>query len=454
MGMTVTPREHWGSKLGFILAATGSAVGLGNIWKFPFMAGMSGGAAFVVVYLVFVAAIGVPVLLMELAIGRRTEKDPVGAYKAVDRTGRFWIAGALGVLAGFVILSFYSVVAGWCMAYVVKAATGVFAGFTNPEDAGAHFGAFIAAPGPSIGYHALFIALCVGVVMGGIKGGIEKAAKLLMPALLVILLLLVVRGLTLPGSGAGLEFLFRSDLSKIANDPAILLAALGHAFFTLSLGMGAMITYGSYLNPDDNLTNSAFAVAILDTLVALLAGVAIFTAVFAFGLDPASGPGLIFNVLPVVFTQMPAGALFGVLFFLLLAIAALTSGISLLEVVTAYFVDEWKMPRKRAALLFGIAIFVLGVPSALSNGGPLSGLSILGLSFFDAADALSFKILLPVGGFLLAVFTLFVWGVEPFVAEVRRGGGVMLSPNLTRFLLVLVILLVGITLIAGLLGRV
>jgi len=452
--MTVTPREHWGSKLGFVLAATGSAVGLGNIWKFPFMAGMSGGAAFVLVYLVFVAAIGIPVLLMELALGRKTEKDPVGAYKAVDRTGAFWVAGGLGVLAGFVILSFYSVVAGWCIAYVVKAAGGVFGSFTSPDDAGAHFGAFIAAPGPSLGYHALFMALCVGVVMGGVKGGIEKAAKLLMPALLGILILLVFRGLTLEGSGAGLAFLFQSDLSKITDDPTTLLAALGHAFFTLSLGMGAMITYGSYLDRDDNLTSSAFAVAILDTGVALLAGVAIFTAVFAYGLDPAAGPGLIFNVLPVVFAQMPAGTIFGLLFFLLLAIAALTSGISLLEVVTAYFVDEWKMPRKRAALLFGGAIFLLGIPSALSNGGPLSDVSILGMSFFDAADTLSFKILLPVGGFLLATFTLFVWGVVPFVEEVRQGGGAMLSPNLTRFLLVLVILLVGITLIAGLLGRI
>lgn len=443
-------RELWGSRAGFILAATGSAVGLGNIWKFPFMAGMSGGAAFVLVYLVCVALIGFPVMLLEFALGRRTRKDPVGAYRAVDRTGLFWVAGAIGVIAGFVILSFYSVVAGWCLGYVFKALNGTFASFTDSGAAAEHFGAFAANPTPAIGFHAVFMLLCIVIVSSGVKCGIERAAKFLMPALLVILLVLVFRGLTLPGAGEGVAFLFSADLAKI--DGWTTLKALGHAFFTLSLGMGAMITYGSYLPERTNLLSAALLIAFLDTLVALLAGLAIFTAVFAFGLAPDGGPGLIFNVLPVVFSQMPGGVFFGFLFFVLLSIAALTSGISLLEVVTAYFVDERGWARRRAALGFGVIIFLVGLPCALSVGGPLTT-EIFGRSFFDAADYLSFTVLLPLGGLLITLFTLTVWGVGDFIAELKKGSDVSLSIPGMRLLLVVVAVLVLITFWAGFAGK-
>ncbi len=513
-------REQWGSKAGFILAAAGSAVGLGNIRKFPFIAGMSGGAAFVLIYLVCVALIGFPVMLLEFTLGRQTQKNPVGAYRAADRPGGLWfLAGAMGVFAGFVILSYYSVVAGWCLGYVWKALMGTFQNFHEPAQAAAHFEKTAALTRWAIGYHLLFMAICVGIVIGGVKRGIERASKILMPSLVLILILLVVRGITLEGASEGLTFLFKPDFSKIQGDT--ILVALGHAFFTLSLGMGAMITYGSYLSRKDNLVVSAFTVVLLDTVVALLAGIAIFTAVFAYGLEPAAGPGLIFHVLPAVFSEMPGGAIFGLLFFLLLSIAAITSGISLLEVVTAYYVDDRGWSRTQATLTFGFVIFLLGVPSALSFGHlagwhPLEQAALISIiigvlgcmlalllgcfdfregrtrvpekaitiglfggclsmiiggfwgrfppflngwarsswTFFDFADYFSFKYLLPLGGLLLAIFALRVWGVETFVTQLRQGGRAVPSAGVMRWILVLVVVLTIITFIAGLAGKV
>jgi len=481
-------REQWGSRAGFILAATGSAVGLGNIWKFPFITGESGGAAFVLVYLVCVLLIGFPVMLLEFALGRRTRKNPVGAYKDTDKPGGAWfLAGAAGVLAGFIILSYYSVVAGWCFGYVVKALTGTFRAFEAPAMAAEHFAQTAESARWAVGYHILFMAVVVGIVLGGVRRGIERAAKILMPSLIVILVILMLRGLTLDGAGAGVAFLFKPDFSKISGDT--ILVALGHAFFTLSLGMGAMITYGSYLGEKVNLVTSAITVAFLDTLVALMAGVAIFTAVFAYGLEPNAGPGLLFHVLPAVFSEMPGGGIFGLLFFVLLSIAAITSGISLLEVVTAHYVDDRGWSRTQATLTFGLVIVLLGIPSALSFGQladwhPLEGTAVVsivigvlgcmfamllgcfdfregrmklpekaitislfagclsmvvgglwgkyppfltgwatsGWTFFDFADYFSFKYLLPLGGLLLAIFALKVWGVDEFIKELRRGG--------------------------------
>ncbi|MGD8396070.1 MAG: sodium-dependent transporter, partial [Candidatus Eiseniibacteriota bacterium] len=390
-------REHWGSRIGFVLAAAGSAIGLGNIWKFPFITGLYGGAAFVLVYLVCIVIVGFPVMLIEFAMGRKTQRNPVGAYAAIAGKKSLWIwAGGVGVLAGFVILSYYSVVAGWCISYIVKSLGGGFGQLQDPAQAGALFEAFAGTPSQALVAHALFMLLCIVVVAQGIKSGIETASRTLMPTLIVILLLLVLRGLTLEGSGGGIEFLFKADFSKITGDS--ILVALGHAFFTLSLGMGAMITYGSYLSKKDDLVSSAIMVVILDTVIALLAGVAIFTAVFAEGLAPDAGPGLIFHVLPVVFGHMPGGTLFAFLFFLLLSIAALTSGISLLEVVIAYMVDEKGWPRRKATWTFGAIIFLLGVPSALAFG-PWSDIKIGSWNFFDFFDYVSFKYMLPIGGF-------------------------------------------------------
>lgn len=447
-----TPREHWGSRLGFILAAAGSAIGLGNVWKFPFITGLYGGAAFVLVYLVCILLIGVPVMLIEFAIGRKTQRNPVGAYRAIGGRKSLWVwAGGLGVIAGFVILSYYSVVAGWCLGYVLKSIGGGFAAFDDPAEAGEAFAAFAGNPSQAIFAHLAFMLTCILVVAQGVRSGIEKASRVLMPTLLVILFMLVFRGLTLEGSGAGVEFLFRADLSKLSGDA--ILVALGHAFFTLSLGMGAMITYGSYLSRHDNLLSSAFWVIILDTGIALLAGIAIFTAVFAFGLAPDSGPGLIFHVLPVVFGHMPGGAFFAFLFFVLLSIAAITSGVSLLEVVIAYFVDEKGWQRQRATWIMGGIIFLIGVPSALSFG-PWSGIKIGEWSLFDFFDYMSFKYMLPLGGLLSILFVLSRWTVSGFLEELRRGSRWWLpSRGLGNAALAIAAVLVVITFVAGLAGK-
>jgi NSS family neurotransmitter:Na+ symporter len=391
-------------------------------------------------------------MLIEFGIGRHTQRNPVGAYASIAGRRSLWpLAGGLGVLAGFVILSYYSVVAGWCLGYVVQSLSGRFATFSSPEEAGLAFDAFAGNPGLALFYHFIFMLLCVLVVVKGVRSGIERASRILMPTLLAILVLLVFRGLTLPGSGKGVEFLFQADFSKLTGDA--ILVALGHAFFTLSLGMGAMITYGSYLSKKDDLMSSATMVVLLDTGIALMAGLAIFTAVFAYGLDPAAGPGLIFHVLPAIFGQMPGGTFFAVLFFLLLSIAALTSGISLLEVVIAYLVDEKGWTRARATWLIGAIIFLLGIPSALSFG-PWSHIRIGEWTLFDFFDYVSFKYMLPLGGLLAILFVLFRWRAAQFILELKRGSRWWLPPPAgVAVLLVVACVLVIITFVAGLAGK-
>ncbi|NOZ03449.1 MAG: sodium-dependent transporter [FCB group bacterium] len=411
-------REHWGSKFGFILAAAGSAIGLGNIWKFPYIAGENGGAAFVFIYLICIAMIGLPVLIAEILLGRTTQRNPVGAFNKLN--GRpFWtMVGGIGVLAGFIILSFYSVVAGWSIGYIVEAVKGTFYNYPDAASAGEHFDALVHNAWWVIGYHGLFFILTMIVVYFGVKGGIERGSKIMMPVLFVILIILVIRGVTLEGADKGLTFLWNPDWSKITSQSVLI--ALGHAFFTLSLGMGAMMTYGSYLSEKDNIPAAALEIVILDTLIALLAGVAIFTAVFATAQDPAVGPGLIFRTLPVVFTKMPGGFLFAILFFLLLTLAALTSAISLLEVVVAFFVDEMNWTRHRAVLVFGFITFLLGVPSALSFN-LLADYKLFDHTFFDVMDFLASNILLPVGGFFISIFVAWVWGLDRAVVELKKG---------------------------------
>ncbi len=414
----IKQREHWGSKFGFILAAAGSAVGLGNIWKFPYIAGENGGAAFVFVYLICIAVIGLPVLTAEILLGRTTQRNPVGAFKKLS-CSKFWTAvGGMGVIAGFVILSFYSVVAGWSFGYIFEAMKGTFSTFSDASFAGEHFNSLVGNVTWIVGFHGGFFLLTMLVVYAGVKGGIERGSKIMMPILFVILLILVVRGLTLDGAEKGLAFLWNPDWSKISGQSVLI--ALGHAFFTLSLGMGAMMTYGSYLTEEDNIPSAAFQVLFLDTLIAILAGIAIFTAVFAMGQDPGAGPGLIFHTIPVVFSKMPGGLLFGVLFFLLLTLAALTSAISLLEVVVAYFVDELNWKRHQAVLVFGLLTFLIGIPSALSFN-MMADVKWFDKTFFDIADFLASNILLPVGGFFIAVFVAWVWGFDKAVIELKKG---------------------------------
>lgn len=398
-------REHWSGRFGFIMATAGSAVGLGNIWKFPYEAGQHGGGAFLLLYLLFIALFGLSLVIAELLIGRTAQRNPVGAFATLG--GRGWpLVGGIGVLAGFVILSFYIIVAGWTLAYLGFMTGGPLGADTDAL--GQRFGAFVSDPVAPILYAALFMVLCVGVVIGGVNAGIEKASRLLMPALFVLLVVLVVRSVTLPGAGEGLRYYLTPDWSKVTMQT--ISSAVGQAFFSLSLGMGCLITYGSYLNRHDEVTGSASIIVGLDTLVALLAGLMILPAVFAFGFDPAAGPGLTFITLPAVFAQMPGGMYFGVLFFGLLAVAALTSAISLLEVVVCYFTDEHGMSRRSATIMVATISFLLGIPASLSLG-IWSGVTVpgTGLSIFDFLDFSASQLMLPLGGLLTALFVGWRW---------------------------------------------
>lgn len=403
-------REQWKSRTGFVLAAAGSAVGLGNVWRFPYLAGEHGGGVFLALYLVFVFTIGISILLAELTIGRAAKRQPAGAFRVLGG-GKWVAAGYFGVAAAFFVLSFYSVVGGWTLAYIVKATTGGLNG-TTAESAEQIFNTLIADPLKPLAYHGVFMALTTIIVMRGVTRGIEAASKLLMPALFILLLVLVGRAITLPNAGAGLAFYLQPDFGKVTGGTII--AALSQAFFSLSVGLGAMITYGSYLSAQESLPKSAAWIAVIDAGVAFLAGLMIFSAVFAFGLNPAAGPGLTFVTLPTIFGQMPAGPVFAFAFFALLAVAALTSAVSLLEVAVAYLIDEHGVNRSGAALLLGVIIFVLGIPSSLSLG-VWSDFTLFGLGVMDFMDSATTKVLMPFGSILLSLFA--GWVVYPRLAR-------------------------------------
>jgi NSS family neurotransmitter:Na+ symporter len=411
-------RETWGSKAGFILAAAGSAIGLGNIWKFPYIAGENGGASFVLIYLICIAVIGLPVLIAEILLGRTTQRNPVGAFFKLSNS-KFWAAiGGMGVIAGFVILSFYAIIAGWSIGYIIEAINGNFFNFPEPTSSAEHFQNLVSNIPWIMGYFAFFMILTMIIVFSGIQKGIERASKVMMPLLFILLIILMIRGLTLEGASQGLDFLWNPDWSKITANTILL--ALGHAFFTLSLGMGAMLTYGSYMSEKDSIPGAALQIVILDTLIALIAGTAIFTSVFAVGLAPDAGPGLIFQTLPVVFSKMPGGYFFSILFFISLTIAALTSSISLLEVVVSFFVDELKWKRHTAAIVLSVFIFALGVPSALSFN-LFTDIKIFDFDFFGLVDFIASNILLPLGGLFIAVFVAWIWGYDKVIPNLRKG---------------------------------
>ena len=412
-------REQWGSRLGFILAASGSAVGLGNIWKYPHMAGENGGGAFTIVYLICILIVGLPIVIAEFVLGRKTQLSPVGAFEKISPKSNWKWVGMLGVASAFVILSFYGVVGGWTLKYTLISLTGGFTKLSgNPDMSGSLFNSFITGSLAPVIWQIIFMAFTIFVIVQGVKGGIEKWTKIMMPAILVILIMLMVRGLTLPNGMQALDFLFKPKFEDLTASSIVL--ALGHSFFTLSLGMGTMITYGSYLRRDQNLLSSALWVILLDTLIAMMAGVAIFATVFAMGADPGAGPGLIFVVLPTIFPKIAGGAVWGTLFFFLLFMAALTSAISILEVITAYFIDEKGWARKKATIIFGSVITVVGAFCSLSMGS-FNITSFLDMSFFDIMDYLSAKYMLPIGGMLTAVFVLYRWGISNFIAEMVVG---------------------------------
>jgi len=396
-------RGHWKTTIGFLLAAAGSAIGLGNIWRFPYVVGTNGGAAFVLLYLFAVVLIGYPLMVTELTLGRESQRNPVGTFKKLAPNTPWWLVGALGVLAGFVILSFYSVVSGWALSYFFKALVGHI---TEEKCFVDMFIYHVSHPVTPIIWHGVFMGLTVAVIALGVVKGIERFVKILMPLLLGLLFILVIRSVTLPGAGAGLIFYLKPDFSAITAQT--ILSALGQSFFSLSLGMGAILTYGSYLSPKHKVNDNAVWIMGLDTFIALIAGFAILPAVFALGFDPAAGGGLAFITLPGVFATMPGGTFFGALFFLLLSIAALTSAFSLLEVVVSWLVDEHKWKRPKAAIVLGVLIFVLGVPASLSFG-VLEHIKIGDMIFFDFLDFLQESFILPLGALLTAIFAAYIW---------------------------------------------
>ena len=430
-------REQWGSKIGFILAASGSAVGIGNIWKYPSMAGENGGGAFTIVYLACILIVGLSIVVAEFVIGRKTQLSPVGAFEQLAPNSNWKWGGYLGVAAAFVILSFYGVVGGWILKYIIDSFSGGFIELSgNTDAAGATFNSFITSTLSPLIYQIIFMGLCIFVIIKGVKGGIEKWSKIMMPVIVVLLGVLAIRGMTLDGGMAGLSFLFNPRFEDLTASAIVL--ALGHSFFTVSLGMGTMITYGSYLDKKQNLVTSALWVIFLDTAIAMLAGVAIFTTVFALGADPAQGPGLIFVILPSIFPQIAGGTVWGTMFFILLFMAALTSAISILEVVTAYFIDQKGWSRKKATIRFGSIITIVGVFCSLSLGGGINITGFLGMSFFDFMDYLSAKYMLPIGGMLTAIFILKKWGLTNYMSELKVGMNSMdLSPSLIRTFLII-----------------
>lgn len=409
-------REQWGSRLGFILAAAGSAVGLGNIWRFPYITGKYGGAAFVFFYLLVVIVIGMSLMLAEFAIGRSARQDAVGSMKKLGG-GAWTIVGWMGFFCGFVILSYYAVIAGWTMAYMVKSLTGLMAEATSGDASGALFGAFVSNVPQVLTYHAVVMILVSGVVYLGVSGGIEKCCKFMMPSLFVILFFLIIRSVTLPGASAGLEFYMSPKLENLTSEG--MLAAIGQGFFSLSLAMGIMIVYGSYIPKEEYLPTSVRSVVIIDTAVAILAGFAIFPAVFAFGIEPGAGPGLTFVTLPVVFSKMPMGFIFSLAFFTLLFLAAFTSAISLLEVSVAYGIDQLKLSRKHSTMIMGGLIFLLGIPSALSVGGHIP--QIAGKDFLDVADYITNNVVMPLGGVFITLFVGWFW-TDGAKAEITDNG--------------------------------
>ena len=417
-------RGLWSSRLAFILAATGSAVGLGNIWKFPYVTGENGGGAFVLVYLLCIAVVGIPIMMAEVMIGRRGGRSPVKSLSLIaehDRLKPAWkLVGAIDILAGFLILSFYSVIGGWAISYVGTTASGQLAG-QSADAVGAIFSGLLSDPTKLLAWHTLFMAMVMVVVVRGVRSGLERAVSILMPALFVLLLIVVGYAMTTGHFGQAAAFLFQPDFSKLTTSG--ILVALGHAFFTLSLGMAVMMAYGSYLPKNISIAKTSITVSVIDTGVALLAGLAIFPIVFANGLEPGAGPGLIFQTLPLAFGQMPMGSLFGTLFFVLLIFAAWTSGISLLEPIVEWLEERKGMNRTVSTLGAGFVCWGLGIASILSlnlwsDFAPLGFVPMLeGKTIFDLLDFFTANIMLPLGGLLVALFAGWVMSRQAMERE-------------------------------------
>lgn len=412
--------DQWSSKLSFILAAAGSAIGLGAIWKFPYVAGTSGGGVFFLIFILFTVLVGLPLLVGEFIIGRSTQKDAIQSYKQIAPNTGWHFVGRLGVVTCFIVLTFYSVVGGWILIYIGSGLTGGLSGLTEIQY-GELFGQTITNPLLVLAAQLFFLFITAFIVAKGVSNGIEKASKIMMPALFLIFLFLIIRSVTLDGAMEGIEFFLSPDFSKVTSE-AILLA-MGQSFFALSVGVSVMVTYSSYLSKKENLPQSALAIVILNLLIALLAGLAIFPAVFSFGLEPDAGPVLLFNVLPTVFNQMPFGILFLIAFLVLFLFATLTSAFSMLELIVAPLAKGDSKKRSMYSWVIGIAIFIAGIPAALSFG-VLSEVTIFNLSIFDASDFLVSNILMPLGALLISIFVPLKLSKRQLMDELSHGSSI------------------------------
>lgn len=423
-------KDAFSGNFGMIAAAIGSAIGLGNLWRFPYLVGQNGGAAFIIVYLIITLLLCTPILLSEMVIGRRGGGSPRGAYIKVTGRKGWGAAGILGMLTCFMIMSFYVVVGGWTIRYLVMS---IAPGFHRGAqiDSAAVFTGFVGSNVSPIVYSLIFILLTIGIINLGVQKGIEKTSKLMMPLLFLLIVLIGIRSVTLPGAGAGLDYLFKPDFSQFNFDS--LLAALGQSFFSLSLGACMMVTYGAYTPKSSNLTKNAAIITVSDTFFALLAGCAIMPAVFAFGINPSEGAGLVFVTLPQIFTQMPLGGLCAILFFVTLFLAAISSAVSLSEVMTSTIMDMGKARRKTASAITAAILLFTGSICSLSQGA-LRGITIGGKNIFDQFDYVSSNILMTLGGLLAVICVGWVIGKKTFIDEITAGGSIRVPRTLASVL--------------------
>ncbi len=428
----MTKRATFSSGLAVFFATLGSAVGLGNIWKFPYLTGQFGGGAFLLVYLICIIFVGLPVMLSEFYIGRKTRMNAVGAIEKLSPGTAWKNIGILGVGAAYLIMFFYSCVAGWVYSYLLKALRGDFTGITM-ESAKAQFGSLIVSPVAPIVWQLIVLAVVAGILIMGVNKGIERITKTLMPVLFCLIIICDVRALTLPGASSGVRFLFEVDFSKLS--AVAILTAMGLAFFKLSLGMGTMITYGSYFTKDNNLFGTGLKVALSDTIVSLQAGLAIFPTVFSFGLEPGAGPGLLFMTIPLVFSKMPFGSILLISFFFLAAIAATTAMLSLVEVLVAFMAEEKGVSRSKAVIINSVIIFAIGMLATLSvdKASLLGGLVFMGRGFFDWFDYLSSNIILPLGGLLIVIFMSHIADKKDVCCELSNNGSLAISGILSFY---------------------
>ena len=412
-------REQWKSRLGFIWAAVGSAIGLGSIWRFPYVVGENGGATFILLYLICLLLVGFPVLVSEILIGRKTNLNPSGSFKQIGGNKGWQGVGKMTIITGFLISSFYCVVAGWTLSYFLQSLLGQLTHFHSITETASHFQWCSTSMRWGLISVALFLLLATSILYTGVQKGIEMGNKVMMPLLLFLLLFLAIKGVMMPDGEKGIAFIFKPRWSEIT--PAAIVLALGQAFFSLSLGQGTMITYGSYLRKGDNILKTCLPIAFFGICIAMLAGVAIFTIVFSFKFAPTSGESLMFQTLPIIFSQIAGGYFFALLFFLLLVIAALTSQISAMEPLISYFVDAWKWRRRKATLLTGIGVFILSIPSVLSFG-PLNSYTFFGKTFFHLLLFLCLNILVPLGGLGAIMLVGWRWSFKRAFSHLTQGG--------------------------------